>query len=330
MPTHNKTRARSTYDGFFHYLPVDDSAIDWGIYVTGAGRGRIHAGQPYPPDDHPALYQMQWRRGRSLPEFQVILITDGRGVFESQPTGRLPLAAGSNVCLFPDVWHRYRPDTETGWTERWVSLSGRLTQRLMDRGFMRPQTPILAVDKIDKMVAAFDDLLERIHRDPLQNSLLLSLQAMGVLGKALEVTNDRVLKNAPGQAAARRDVFDPLVAQALDTIWTRSHRPLSVSQIAKLLPVARRTLERRFMAAMGHSVLEEIVGCRLARAKRLLRETNLQVKAVSRLAGFSSEERMRVAFRAVEKLSPIEYRHKRLTPPSAPVNTTGARRSYRI
>ena len=310
MTPHNKTRSRSTYDGFFHYLPVDDSAIDWGIYVTGAGRGRIHAGQSYPPDDHPALYQMQWSRGRSLPEFQVILITDGRGIFESKPTGRLSLEVDSIVCLFPDVWHRYRPDIQTGWTERWISLSGRLTQQLMDRGFMHPQRPILAVDGIEKMAADFDELLERIHDAPMQNSLLLSLQAMGVLGKALEIRTDLGLENAQGQTSARRDVFDPLVAQALDTIWTRSHRPLSVAQIAKPLPVARRTLERRFMAAMGHSVAEEIAACRLARAKRLLRETNLQVKAVSRLAGFSSEERMRVTFRAVEKLSPSEYRTK--------------------
>ncbi|MBN2296445.1 MAG: AraC family transcriptional regulator, partial [Pirellulales bacterium] len=295
MSPNNRSESPSTYDGFFHYLPVDDSAIDWGIYLTGAGRGRIHAGQPYPTADHPALYQLPWQSGRSLPEFQVILITDGRGVFESQPTGRLPVEAGRIICLFPDVWHRYRPDPETGWTERWISLSGRLTQRLMDRGFMRPEAPILPVGSIDDMAEAFDELLGRIHRDHLQNSVLLSLQAMGVLGKVLETTTDRNMENAIGRSTTRRDIFDPLVAEALDTIWTRSHRPLSVAQIAKPLPVSRRTLERRFLVATGHSVSEEIAACRLARAKRLLRETNLQIKAVSRLAGFSSEERMRVA-----------------------------------
>mgnify|MGYP001078116689 FL=1 len=67
---------------FYHYLPVNDNAMQWGIYITGAGRGRIPAGQTYPPTGHPSLYQFDWKRGRTLPEFQVILVTEGQvGVY---------------------------------------------------------------------------------------------------------------------------------------------------------------------------------------------------------------------------------------------------------
>ncbi len=116
----------SDYDGFFHYLPVSGDAMRWGIYVTGAGRGVISVGQEYPPASHPSLYRLDWRRGRTLPEFQVILIAEGHGVFESAQTGVRRVDPGTLLFLLPDVWHRYRPDVATGWTERWLSFNGEL------------------------------------------------------------------------------------------------------------------------------------------------------------------------------------------------------------
>jgi transcriptional regulator GlxA family with amidase domain len=83
---------------------------------------------------------------------------------------------------------------------------------------------------------------------------------------------------------------------------------LSVGDIARQLPVTRRTLDRRFVEATGHSVLEEINACRFSRAKRLLEETDEPVKTVAHLAGFSSTERMRVLFVEREGKSPSEYR----------------------
>jgi transcriptional regulator GlxA family with amidase domain len=64
------------------------------------------------------------------------------------------------------------------------------------------------------------------------------------------------------------------------------------------------------MEAIGHSVLEEINACRLSRAKRLLTETDLPVKTVTHLAGFSSTERMRVVFVEREGVSPTTYRRR--------------------
>jgi transcriptional regulator GlxA family with amidase domain len=105
-------------------------------------------------------------------------------------------------------------------------------------------------------------------------------------------------------------VADPLVKKALEIIWSPSDHPLSVADIARQLPVTRRTLDRRFAEVTGHSVLEEINTCRLSRAKQLLKETDLPVKNVARLAGFSSAERMRVLFVERIGLSPTDYRRR--------------------
>jgi transcriptional regulator GlxA family with amidase domain len=108
---------------------------------------------------------------------------------------------------------------------------------------------------------------------------------------------------------------DPIVQRALEIIWKQSPFPASVSEIARQLPVTRRTLDRRFVEATGHSVLEEINACRLSRAKRLLTETDLPVKTVAHLAGFSSTERMRVLFVEREGVSPMYRRRQTVERP---------------
>lgn len=293
---------------FYHYLPVNDDAMYWGIYVTGAGRGRIPAGHVYPPTGHPSLYQFDWKRGRTLPEFQIILITEGRGVFESQPTGRAPVKPDTLVLLFPGVWHRYRPDPATGWKERYISLNGEIVHRLMDQQFFCPQRAVCSPQNPAEVVHRFDQLLDRIHRKPTENSILLSLHAMDLLAEVIEHASEKPLPSGARCSALIDRVRDPLVAQALDLIWTHSHRPLSVNQLAEHLPVTRRTLERRFALERGHSILDEINLCRASRAKRLLSETELAIKTVAYLAGFTSRERMRVRFLQQEGCSPAQYR----------------------
>ncbi len=294
-------------EAFHHYLPVDDQAIQWGIYVTGAGRAAIQPGQHYPPPGHPGPYDFRWQSGRTLPEFQVLLVTDGRGLFESQETGSLVVEDGALIFLFPGVWHRYQPDNATGWTERWLSFNGELAHRFMDQGPFGAASAVRKANDPEVVQRAFDRLLGNIHSNPSQNTLLLSLHAMSLLATVIEAA----LPEEAARASSSLDdseLTDPVVAQAVEVIWTRSHYPLTVPKIAQALGVNRRTLERRFTAERGQSILDEINDCRLSRAKRLLEETDLPIKVVTHLAGFSSEQRMRATFLGCEGILPSEHR----------------------
>ncbi|TWT78711.1 Xylose operon regulatory protein [Planctomycetes bacterium CA13] len=304
--------APSDYDGYYHYLPVNDAAMLWGLYLTGCGSGKVSAGESYPPEGHPGLYSFHWSRGRVLPEFQVILISEGRGVFDSEPTGKIVVESGSVLTLYPGVWHRYRPNRDTGWTERWISLNGAMMHRLLELSLLHPQMAVRKAKAPVTLAKSFDRLLTRIRKDPNQNSVLLSLQAMTLIGTVMESIAERDELPGGHRTVRGKDVIDPLVAGALDLIWTHSHHAFSVQKFADQLAVSRRSLERHFRQELGHSVLDEIAACRLSRAKRLLRETDLGVKAVAYLAGFPSEERMRVTFLQTVNTSPSQYRHDSL------------------
>src|SRR6266567_7446344 len=99
----------------FQYLPVSAQNIDWGLYVTAIGTESVPPNyETYPSAAHPSMYYFTWNEGRVLPEYQILYLTRGRMIFESTPTGERTIEAGHVVILFPGVWHRYRPDPETG------------------------------------------------------------------------------------------------------------------------------------------------------------------------------------------------------------------------
>ena len=104
---------------------------------------------------------------------------------------------------------------------------------------------------------------------------------------------------------------DPLVAAAATLIRARAHEGIGVPDLLAVLPCSRRALEYRFRASLGRSLHEEILRVRLARARRLLLETNFTVERIAEDCGFGSLPRFNAAFRAAEGLSPGAWRRGR-------------------
>lgn len=101
---------------------------------------------------------------------------------------------------------------------------------------------------------------------------------------------------------------DRNVAAALRFIRDHAGRPIQVPDVVAHSGLPRRSLERRFALAVGHSILEELARCRLDRARRLLLETDLSIERVALAAGFSAPKRMAHAFRQFEGMLPNHYR----------------------
>ena len=300
----------SGQDTFFHYLPVNEEAMKGGMYVTGAGHATIRPGERYPPSGHPALYQFDWSRGRTLPEFQLVSFNDGAGEFESEATGQVTFEGSALVFIFPGVWHRYRPASRVGWSERWISFNGELVHRLFDIALFGPRLAVAKPHEPKRLADEYDRIIKALHDRSLQHPSVLTYLVLSLISRAVADRLEDALDTGavPKDESTYATLDDPIVRRALELIWTHSHYPMSVSDIARQLPVTRRTLDRRFVEATGHSVLDEINACRLSRAKRLLAETELPVKTVARLAGFSSTERLRVTFVEREGLSPTVFR----------------------
>lgn len=103
---------------------------------------------------------------------------------------------------------------------------------------------------------------------------------------------------------------DRVIAMALRFIRDNAARPIQVTDVVKQTELSRRTLERRFLDAVGRTILDEITHRRVERAKHLLLETELTVTRAAAAAGFVNAKPMIRAFRKHEQCTPAEYRRR--------------------
>ena len=118
---------------------------------------------------------------------------------------------------------------------------------------------------------------------------------------------------APLGVTARRStdviaVDDLEIVAAVRYIRENIQQPLTVSDVLKIVPLGRRTLERRCIASIGWGIGAEIRRARLERARWLLANTDMSVKSVARHSGFSEYRHFAVALKQTDGISPTEYR----------------------
>ncbi len=105
-------------------------------------------------------------------------------------------------------------------------------------------------------------------------------------------------------------VGDKAVGDALRFIREQAHRPIQVGDVAAAAHVARRTLEHKFRSQLSVSVHESIRRARIARACRLLKETDMLVEELAEACGYATRERFNQAFRQETGTTPSGYRKK--------------------
>jgi AraC-like DNA-binding protein len=295
----------------FAYLPVSEIATRLGLYVTGAGSDHIPPDSNYPRQKHPELYDFNWRGGRILPEYQLLFIADGHGEFESQESDPLKVEPGSLIMLFPDVWHRYRPRKETGWTEYWISLGGELLFQWHERGLFSATRPLTRLVQPEDTLRRYQKVINFVTHHPEQETPLLTAHAMSIVASVIEqaqVAPSHLTDLSDASEDPDNDSPSQLVIQATQAIWNRSHQRISVDMIAKQVGVTRRTLERHFRDQLGRTVLQELIACRVQRAQRLLGETKVPIKYVAYAAGFSSLSNLCKVFQRELGTTPGDYR----------------------
>lgn len=126
-------------------------------------------------------------------------------------------------------------------------------------------------------------------------------------GVRIEIPPVRVVERASTEHFAVEDVT---VAKELVRVEEHLAELPNVEAVAAWLHVSRRTLERRWGAALGASPLEELSRLRLRRAQRWLRETDLTCLEVARAVGLPDNRSLTVLFRRLLDTTPTAFRRQ--------------------
>lgn len=103
---------------------------------------------------------------------------------------------------------------------------------------------------------------------------------------------------------------DEPIKKAQEFIENNFQEKITIEQLAEMLAMGRRSLERRFKNATSNTVTEYIQRVKIEAAKKSLESSNENVNEVMYKVGYMDPKAFREVFKRVTGLSPVEYKNK--------------------
>lgn len=103
---------------------------------------------------------------------------------------------------------------------------------------------------------------------------------------------------------------DEPVKKAQEFIEQNFQERITVDQLASMLALGRRNMERRFKKATANTVTEYIQRVKIEAAKKNLETGRKNINEVMYEVGYTDPKAFRTTFRKITGLSPLEYRNK--------------------
>lgn len=286
---------------FREYLNINRQTNHWGISIRNAGYSKVFAGEVYPGPEHPSEYYFTWERGRKLREYQLILITNGEGIFESASAKRQKIKAGSVIFLFKYEWHRYRPLKKTGWTEYWLGYDGDYIESIYQNALFDNSNPVVYIGDDTRFTQLMHHILSLLE-DGSPGIEKIVASYVPVLLSTIET----IIRQKPHQNnRTEKDIRKFQIA----LIENFQHQ-INLEEIATSMDISYSWMRKKFKQVVGISPNQYILQLRLQKARDLLTTTDNQIKYISDECGFKSPFYFSKYFKKDTGLSPILFRKK--------------------
>lgn len=286
---------------FYKYLTVGDEDKRWGIYLTGAGHIMVGKKTEYPLVDDPSHHYFHWSTGRRLSDYQVLYITKGKGVFESEITGPQKINAGDIFVLFPGIWHRFKPDEDSGWDEYWVEFNGDLIQHYRSKEFLNPENPVITAGIQENIVRNYLQVIHLMKEEKPGFQYIASGIIVQILGQIFASEKYRPFEGK---------TIENQIRQAKLTILENLHLPITQEKIAESVGMGYSLFRKKFKEYTGVSPAQFQIQLRINRAKDLLITTNQSFKELAHEMGFESIDYFFRLFKQKTGFTPSEFREK--------------------
>lgn len=130
------------------------------------------------------------------------------------------------------------------------------------------------------------------------------------MSKAFQIEIERRSQSPFHIFQGQKDHDDNDILKAQEFIEQNFPEKITVDQLASMLAIGRRNLERRFKKATGNTVIEYIQRVKIEAAKKSFESTRKNINEVMFDVGYSDVKAFRTVFKRLTNLSPIEYKNK--------------------
>jgi AraC-like DNA-binding protein len=259
-----------------------------GLAVQGVGR------QEKPPGH---LYEL---RPRTLNAFAAVYLDGGRGVFESRPTGRREVRAGTLFVLFPGVEHLYGPREEESWREYWAIFDGFIPERYRRTGLLDPARPFFELGLDAALIRRWRECLYLAGSRRPQRAQELAEKFFALLGHVFGHA-----RRPEGAAERWRGVVEEVIG-LMEARLSEQNFPLE--RYAPRFYASYSALRARFREATGVSPARYFARMKMQAARARLLTTPDPVKSVAAGLGFDDPYHFSRRFKQLVGVSPENFR----------------------
>lgn len=284
-----------------NYIITSEEDDLWGLTTTTVGQQDINANEPYPPSTHPQGYFFNVEKGRILNEYQLLYITNGKGIFVyGQNKESTYISEGKMFFLMPGVWHTYKPLENSGWKEYWIGFKGSIIEKIVAEGFFLNRPPIFNIGLNERVVDLYMKAIEIADEERAGYQQALAGIVMHILG--LMYYRDKTRNFDDEDLIGKINKAKVLMRESI-------YKNIVAEDISKSLNISYSGFRRAFKEFTGTSPSQYMMELKLNEAKLLLATTAQSVKNISYSLNFENPEYFSVFFKKRTGITPIEYRN---------------------
>lgn len=235
--------------------------------------------------------------------YAVVYVLAGRARFHDETGLSLPMRPGDLLLMFPGHGYHYDIDPRHPWSEFALHFQGPVFDLWRQLKVIDPAHPIYPLKPIEKWLQRFEELVRPRSTRRAGYVLKQVCQWQEILADVLTAgrgqTQERPRDLWLGQAMARLDKHP--IANSID--W---------EAIAEQMGLSYGRFRKKFVQTSGTSPAKYIMARRLEMACKMLEDRKLGLKEVARACGFCDAFQFSKQFKKGLRLSPTEYRQRKL------------------
>lgn len=281
------------------YFNINNTDEAWGIVVTTVGYQTSLPNTSYPRSQHPESHIFKPQDGRILKEYQLVYISQGGGWFESTSVRRQRVEAGTMMMLFPNEWHTYEPDKNTGWFEHWVGFRGAHIDKRVENGFFSTKAPLFNLGFSSSIIGLYDDIINYATKEKAGYQQIISSIVLYMLGTVYY--KNRNVHLTDSFAINKINEARTLMKQMIES-------NISPEKIAETLGVSYSWFRKMFKQYVDVSPAQYQANLKFLRAKELLDTSQMNISEIAYQLSFETSSQFSTFFRKKEGVSPLQYR----------------------
>lgn len=272
----------------------------WGLAVSSFGQRLATAEKPYANDCGRVIYE---EGKRTLDEYRLIYISEGKGYFESASVPRTAVEAGTMILLFPGEWHQFFPDEKGAWYANWVGFSGLIIDNMTRGNFFSTRNCIFNTSLDSSTIDIYHDIKKHIETRNDGYQQYISSLVMLLLGRTFYKNKNSELDDGYMVRIINRAKMIMKEESGESGIY-------NIEDIAKHLNVSYSQFRREFKRSCGISPGQYRQELKLSKAKELLHHTNMSIADIASKLNFECLGQFSTFFRKRVGIPPLEYRKK--------------------